>query len=496
MDKAQNGRLIDLACSPHYHQGMFKHVVPFDETWAILRGHEKSKPLRSFITFLERRLGFEALYDTERFPSGDPALTDMMELAERLKTAGIIRSIEITPHVDDEPRLFQWRIRFRDGDESYSGGSSSDDMRAALTASLAEAVERHIWFEREDHFKKPTVAPDRLASVMLPERFAGFTAAQRITDDRFALAGKEYLWIEGRSLIDGKKIFVPAQTVSAAESVRTRVRNGLEPIIIRQTTTGLATWPTQEGAIVRGALEVIERDAYMITWLNQLSPHKMDLTILCDEHPPLKALVEKCARYRLKVHIMRMPTDAPAYALMCVVEDETDHVPRYAVGLKAKRNPAESALGALVEALRARRGARAQYKKAPTDQEAHAVGHYDRLGYWAQPGRATRLEFLIEGETEARDLEAWEHENDEEYLSRLSAWCSERDYGFAHVSFTKSGANLTPWHIEFALIPEMQPIHYFEKQPHTGGARLSQIPALFGFAARATPYLDDPHPFA
>jgi hypothetical protein len=55
--------------------------------------------------------------------------------------------------------------------------------------------------------------------------------------------------------------------------------------------------------------------------------------------------------------------------------------------------------------------------------------------------------------------------------------------------------NVSPWHIEMVVIPELQPIHYSEDLPHIGGARLSEIPTRFGYTPR-TPFIEEPHPFA
>jgi hypothetical protein len=64
------------------------------------------------------------------------------------------------------------------------------------------------------------------------------------------------------------------------------------------------------------------------------------------------------------------------------------------------------------------------------------------------------------------------------------------------VPFTHSPVNVTPWHIEFTVIPELQPMHFKEHQPYTGSRRLTEVPKALGYTPRVEPYLTDPHPFA
>ena len=119
---------------------------------------------------------------------------------------------------------------------------------------------------------------------------------------------------KAKSLTKKDNVWLPAQTVSPTREAQNFVRQGFEPHLRRVITTGLATHPSREEALLSGALEVIERDAFMVMWLNHLTLPRVDLDELSFRSPTLKLLLERCKRYRLKPHVVRMITDAPAYA--------------------------------------------------------------------------------------------------------------------------------------------------------------------------------------
>src|SRR3989344_4104345 len=297
-------------------------ALPFEKIWQSPHGNSiASKGIIAFIPFLEKRLGGRFVYDAARIPFGNQELPDPLDRAEKFRAASIIKSYRPTPGFCDEPPIFSWIAEFASSrtKENFSGGASAHDERQALTATLAEALERYLWLETTDYFVSPQRATtheiSKSGQAILPERFAGFSPEQRTKNSRLTLApDAEYLWVRGYSWTAGKNIWIPAQVVSGKHGGKNFSNKDSEPVIVAAITTGLATGPTLEFALLNGALEIIERDALMITWLNQLSPPRIDLDAVQKGSASLAALLESCKRYRLGVEALRMPTDAPAYA--------------------------------------------------------------------------------------------------------------------------------------------------------------------------------------
>lgn len=481
---------------------MLRDVIPFADIWRTLRKDSRTgSAIASFVKFIENKTGAEMVYNAAHFPYMQTELADLFEIAEKLRAAGIVRAFAPRHSPSDEPQIREWHIRYRDAEESFAGGTTLDDDRAALSAALAEATERHIWFEMTDYFVDERRASradiSQIGEMLAPERFTGFSDEFRHAHPRYELRDVPYTWLRGTNLLEKTPVYLPAQVISGSERLR-HARHKDEPTIVYPITTGLATWPTQEGAYLRGIVEGIERDAFMVTWLNQLSPPRFDVEALCARNPALSKLVAHVRRYRLEPHFVRLVTDAPTHVICAILEDTTGNAPRFGIGLKAGADAANAAEGAIFEALRGRRGARlflGQKNEGDAPVAMRDVGHYRRVLYWAEKNCAERLAFLIAGATQ--DIrEPWDTDSESAHLQRLLTWIREKGYACAAVSFTRSKANLTPWHIELTIIPELHPMHFREHEPYLGGKRLTEVPRALGYTPRNKPYLDDPHPFA
>lgn len=479
---------------------MLKDSAPFDRIW--LETHSSSWTTRaivSFVHFLERRLGAEFVYDTARIGYESPGLVGVFELAEALRAQGVISVYGRSMGLADEPRMAHWNAKYGANGHSWSSGSSLDDDRLAFTIALAEALERYVWSECTDQF--PSLRFSTVAEItkneeaLRPDRFAGYRESQIKKNSRLQYGpNSSFAWVKGYSWTKEKPSWVPVQIVSGNKKFRASKSSVPEPMIRMPITTGLAVHPQMVSALLSGALEVIERDAYIIMWLNQLSLPRMNLDELSKRSDSLARLLARCRRYRLEPHAIRLITDAPAYAVCVVLEDITGSLARFSLGLKANCDPARAVEGALLEALRAH----VRHRRGNTDwdpkRKAADITHYDRMLYWMEGGRADHLAFLIRGNVLPLQKEEWETDTDEEHFERIVAWCREREYELVSVSLTGARKNVSGWHIEFAVIPELQPMHLSEKFPYVGGKRLKDIPRQFGYPPRE-PYLDGPQPF-
>lgn len=484
---------------------MLKDIIPFDRFWLNLHSNSPSaKAITSFIHFIERRLGARFVYDQSQISDEAIDLANLFEIAESLRSNGTIRSYERNIGLCDEPRTIYWQAEYALGDGRYekAGGSSFDNPSLAFIKMLAEAIERNAWFTYD------TFTPSRTATIeeikkrsdfVHPEKFAAYTDAQRKKNPRLTITPADsFHWVQGYSWTKKMPTWVPTQTVSGSKKFRAYSLSSKEPALRESITTGLATHPVRNTALVSGALEVIERDAYMITWLNQLSLPRIDLTELSSRSESLKKILAICRQYRLEPHAIRLLTDAPTHAICVTLEDLSESLPRFSIGLKAHQNSATAVEGAILEALRAHTAAR-KWKLSSTNKwnpltKAADIKHYDRLMYWSEKDRGDKLVFLIKGNITSLKEEIWEADTDEEHFNRITNWCREKNYELVSVNFSDTEANVPKWNIELVIIPDLQPIYFNEKLPQIGGSRLRDIPKQFGYKSRE-PYCDDPHPF-
>lgn len=454
------------------------------------------------IQFLQKRLGVEVVRKLDGVLNRQVQLVAPSLLAKQLLRAGIIKFINRTNLPCDLPRMYLWSALLNIELPRYTGGASSHSSEQALYATLAEALERYLWVRETDFFDSPLFVSERDIRLMgkyIPAlRFTGFTNEQRKKkfgqdiDDN-----SKFLWIKSSSLIEKSSVYIPAQIASAAVDLNT----ANEPVIRQQVTGGLATWNTSNGAQLGGLLELIERDAYFITWLNQLTLPRINLATSSDLlSPSLKKLLLSCSRYQFKVTVVQMATDAPTFATMVVVEDVTKHTPQFHIGLNAHYTFSKAVEGALMEALRAVTYYREYFASGKTWDPAtplNMIDHQGRSLYWGEPDKAPGLEFLVKGPMIDVDRNvSWLNDDDVTHFARLLNWCRTNDYECVSVPLTKSKKNTTKLHVEVVIIPELYPVYLLEShQHHFVGKRITDVPEKLGYKARPQPYFDEPHPF-
>lgn len=459
----------------------------------------KVRSVRSFLEFLEKKLGVTILYEYKNIPLGRPNLAKPLAIAAQLQAAGVFRRLVKLDRLPDEPPFIAWGVVIENGRGEQTSGASVESEEAAMYAAMAEGLERYLWFTKTDYFSKPvnmTVADMKKSGrpFISPERFVSFSESQREKSAALSLEpDAPYLWIQSESLVSNKKIYVPAQVVSP---IGTHLKK--EPLIRLQTTNGLATWQTRAGARLAGALELIERDAFMIMWFNQLTMPRIALEKVRAKSPSLDLLLKRCERYRFKVHAISMATDAPTHAICAVVEDLSGHAPRFVIGLRAHRDLAHAIEKATLEALRMRYVNRKYFASGETwdpNFPVDKIDHKERLYYWGQKENAPHLEFLIRGTKLEDQTREWDTDTDEEHLARIVEWCRESQYEMVSVPLGISAMNPTKWHVEMTVMPDLQPLHLMEWRRHLGGERLKSVPIQFGYTPLPEPFVRAPHPF-
>lgn len=481
---------------------MLLDALPFSKILNDSGKDLEKKAIGAFLSFIEKKLGGSFVIDRSRLPLGRDDLVRLSTIANKLKAAGVITSYQQNFGYADEPLRYNWVVRSATTDRHMAGGMSASSDEDALVAALAEALERFIWFSDtsfvDSALRMSVKEIARLEKPYVsPARFSGFSEEQRFSLPRLKIDDEsEFRWIRAWSILAKEEIWAPAQIFLSG-------RGGYfkdEPIIRTPITTGLATWPTREGAILRGILEIVERDAFMIAWANQLSMPRIDLEALAVKRPSLRDLVERSRRYGLEPRAVRLVTDAPTYAVCASVEDKYGQAPGLTIGLKAHYDLPRAVEGALLEALRMRQSIR---RKLETDgawdetKDPNLINHLERAHYWSDPFRAKKLEFLFgDANKDPAELGNPDCSHDDAQLEKIKSWAQLRNYEILTLSFGSSRFNVSPWQVEMVTMPELQPMHQNERYRCLSGERLREVPKMFGYDPLPESYVDEPHPFA
>lgn len=459
-----------------------------------------SQSLLNFIEFIEKRTGGK-LCQVSNQDMPNPVLLPLYKIADELHKKGVIKKFFKARTMRDEPLRYSWVVECGGGGTHYAGGMSAHADYNALIASLAESVERYLWFYANDFFKKPLtktlgeMKDSQLAYIDI-NRFSGYDnklktkfPSLQITDD------DSFVWIKAYSWVQKKDIYVPVQTVVSGRQLSKKEKNIRTPI-----TTGLATWSSRNGALLRGILEIVERDAYMIHWLNQLHLPKINLETKVQKNSSLAELLDRCNKYGLVVNATKLLSDAPTHIVCVSIVDKYKHDPEIVIGLGANQSLEKAIESGLMESLRMRQNIRNQLDRGKAwdeTREISSINHTERTLYWARSEKTAGLTFLCGRDEYLEDHQYdWESDTDEEHFLRLLEWIKKKGYEMYSVSFTESEYNVSPWHIEMVVIPELQPMHQNESLPFLEGRRLTEIPLQFGYDARKEPFASEPHPFA
>ena len=270
----------------------------------------------------------------------------------------------------------------------------------------------------------------------------------------------------------------------------------LEPMLRWCVTTGLAAGPSLTEAVLKGALEIIERDAFMISYLRFISPSRLDIENLAKHNEQIKVVLNKLKRYNLKLDLLKLPTDAPVYAIAAVITDKTGIGPAVTVGAKADFNLTECVLGATGEALVNRPNIRGKWAVGKTISNHRQLDKEGRLLYWSEPNNRKKLDFFISGELNTPDTTKWSlaTTNTTERLKILVDYFSHTKQEFCYVKLSNRQLEQAGFWVIKAVVPTMHPLHLHESIPYHYSERLFSVPKKLKL--ETTDKINtEPHPF-
>lgn len=459
--------------------------------------------IKIVLKFLEKYFGSEILVKIPpELHDLDDKILKTINVAHELKFFGIIKNIIKYPRYSDEPFLYNYYA------PSINGASGSGvhffDEEKAVWRSLAEATERYFWFNSDRFFKKTIDDSYKNLKGKALDIFSlsGFSAEQK--DRHIILRFDEnsvFGWIPAYSLTKNGKTFCPVQLVSALYSKQKvkRWENDSNPESMLRwcVTTGLATGRNLEEAIVKGILEIVERDAFMIVYLNKLSPPIIDLEHLSYQDEEIAKIVKSFKRYNLEIYVLQLPTDFPVYVNLAIIIDRTGLGPALSVGASADFDFKTAFLDALSESLIIRYSLKNKFRQ---EIDLGKIGREERTIYWAKIENLPKIEFFLKGPAKKFDFEQNFYEIDDnqnyykEKLKILSEDLKKKNYEACYVELSDKKTKKLGLRCVQAVIPKLQPLHLNESIPYFVGERLKEIPLKLGYQS-AKVLNQEPHPF-
>jgi ribosomal protein S12 methylthiotransferase accessory factor len=440
-----------------------------------------------------------------------PAHADRADGLARLKTlaspyVGIVRRVHENARAPDEARMAVMISQMATAAPTVgspheaTGGGADYDVDAALTAALGEGVERYAGLCVPRSGVVVGTASELGPRAVRPERFALHS------EDQYAELGFPFepftsdtrvRWVKGWSIPDGSKVLLPLQLVYLT---RHQTSSPTEPPIGQGSSNGMALGVSSEEATLRGLLELIERDALILTWTNRLSFPRLDWSR--DEE-----LVERDRRHftptglRYEVLDLSVFTGVPTALALILGSGDTPVI--WGIGAACRPTMAEAWDKALRECFQTR----ALLKLDLIEDsercmiEADEVrGVSDHAFFYARAENHAKLDFLVSSE-ETRDIrEIPGVEGDgpaEQIVSIARRLKSQNVYAYA-ADVTSPDVEDAGLRVVHVLSPELLPISFPHLQRFLGGSRLYEAAYELGLLDRPQTEADMnslPHPF-
>lgn len=367
-----------------------------------------------------------------------------------------------------------------------TGGSGRTEVQAQA-AALGEAIERYCHslcdlneFRTAPYadLNTPAVHPmkvNKFSDEQLNER--GLSSA--------TISHSEYHWTATRALVSGEPVLVPGQLVYLPFDPPLTIRSPM--------TTGAAAGIDYETTLYRAICEVVERECFIIGYLNELPYPHVDLSSTDDEdvrmiHRALEALGKE-------VYVLDISLDHPFSTCLAIAVDRNDK-PALSLGMECDADMLAAVRGALKEAYQISAWDPTVERPAATPQEIQTIPQ--RAHYWAGHDRISDLDFWLSA-SQRVPIEINEKQKDVSgALDRFIDYLDQTGHECYVADLTTPDIASQSFCVLKAIIPDFHPMHLIERFKYLGGDRLYRAPVQAGYldAPKKPADLNEiPHPF-
>jgi ribosomal protein S12 methylthiotransferase accessory factor len=437
--------------------------------------------------------------DTEGHRSTDSKDTSVLGRLRQIAdpTTGIITGLRRISVPPGEPAIENYVVDredfapLTDGEAiAHSEGGCAFTKQDALVAAYGEAIERYCGcvFRQEDlHTASYTDISD---PAIDPTTVVNFSSQQRESMADASLCGvdDELSWVVGENLDSGAKIHIPAQLVYLSYPP------DAEPFVRNPISTGLAAGSSREMALCNGLCELIERDAFMIYYLNTTELPIIDIDTAS---PRIQRLVDRVIAHGLELTLLDATTDLGVPVVIAVLVDRES---RPAVTVAAAGGPGATAVieSALEEVVQTRLWTIDQLDdqaRSPEDLAFDEITSYEDRGlFWSIHERINALDFWIE----SRRTTTVDEFDTDLTGGEIGDQVTAAGYDCYAVDVTTREISNQGFSVQKVIAPRLQPLYLLERLRYFGGDRLTETPVEMEY--QQTPLTEAtlntvPHPF-
>ena len=412
---------------------------------------------------------------------------------------GIVRALIETVRYNDEPKLYQITALMcnptifsdaRTGGSELQFGMSLNRERAMLMA-LGEAIERYcsLIYRTRDFFVSSYKEIEEKA--LDPRNVVSFSKNQ-LTNEKFNIfkfdETTKFRWVKGYSLTQNRPIYVPAQLVY----LNYNYMNG-EPIIRFPMSSGLGAGESLARALCRGICEAVERDAFLITYLNILPRDQIEIEGSQNKH--IVKLAEIFKKYKLDLYVYDITTDIEIPSILSILIDRSGVGPAVTTGTAASLDLESAIIRSMEEVQQKRSGYRPMsvnlFQSIDRWDQRIApwyIANLARTKLWSKIDMIYNLNFLLinKNRKKIESLENPSHRDIKKDLESILGVFKVKNMEVSFVDLTTPDIDEIGFKVVRVIIPELQPLYMYEDFKYLGSRRLYQVPKILGYKQRET----------
>ena len=411
---------------------------------------------------------------------------------------GMLYHVIKLPRMNGDPNMVNYGVwpsntEYLSG-EKYGGRSAGCgfEWEEAVLGTIGETVERYApaFYNLDDSIFSSFKNLNKHA--IHPKEFALFHKEQ-FKDERFRMneftEDIELTWFPTIDLTDGQETWLPAQFIYLPF-------NFDKKYITANTSTGLAAHTDYYKAILNGLYESIERDSFVLTWMQNLVPEKIVIS------KKIQNYIDSKFPVKYEWHFFDICYDLGVPSVLGFCFGESEYGKFIAVGSSTRATYGEALkkviqeIGQAVPYFRYLLGEKKDWK--PSDDytliqnfEDHSIFYVKRQDLWHIFDKWTNAT-----ETKKINLNEKIERSDQEEIKRIVKILKEKSYNVLFKDITTHDVRQLGFFSIKVFIPQLIQLAGAYPFYFLGGERLYSVPKKMGYKSNDYHHLNKyPHPF-
>lgn len=335
------------------------------------------------------------------------------------------------------------------------GATAADAIRSAV----GEAIERYS-ASLPDPARIVWSPAGELEGDSLEPAALALYAPEQYDDPDFPYARYDpalpHPWVRGRWLDGGGEVWVPAVLAHLALTIEPHQH------VCQGTSNGLAASTDGDDAALRATLELVERDAFLTSWMTAAPTRRVGL----DEslEPDLRAVLDAIAATGSTIDLRLLATAVHGTVALCVAHGDGRRAPGAAIGLGADLDPRRAVRQAILELGQTHpylSRLLTERRLVPAAEPSAVREMLDHAAYYFPAERARAFEQrLRRDDRPAIPLRTLRAAAGERSAAACGRTLAERGIDVAIVDVTAPDVATGPFHVVRAISPQLQALTY------------------------------------